>query len=116
MSACVDTNPATDALAKILYELIDLGVGGRSLAEEACEVETLFKRADLDFGKWTLEKLEVLRVHTDSSTAKDMYRALQKITKLTAQNMVDGCEAFHTAVEIANDAMRKARGESEVEK
>lgn len=116
MSACIDTNPATDALAKILYELIDLGVGGGSLADAAREVETLFKRADLDFGKWTLEKLDVLRIQADSSTACDLYRALQKITKLTAWNMAEGCDAFHAAVEIANKAMLKARGESEVEK
>ena len=28
MSACIDTNPATDALAEILYELIELNEGG----------------------------------------------------------------------------------------
>lgn len=113
MSSCVDTNPATDALAQILYELIDLNEGGNDLADAAHEVETLFKIADIDFGKWTLEKLEVLRIRADSSTAFDLYRALQKITKLTAWNMADGCDAFRKAVEIAERAMRKARGESE---
>lgn len=114
MSGCVDTNPATDALAKILYELIDLNEGGNDLADAAREVETLFKRADIDFGKWTLEKLEVLRIRTDSSTLFDLYRALQKIAKLKAWNMSDGNDAFRSAVEIAEKAMRKARGEYEV--
>ena len=117
MSACVDTNPATDALATILYELIDLNEGGNDLADAACEVETLFKRADLDFGKWTLEKLEVLRIRADSSTACDLYRALQKITKLKNMKKWDAPEcftAFNSAIAIAEDAMRKARGESEV--
>lgn len=111
MSACIDTNPATDALAQILYELIDINEGGNELQEAAREVEAFFKRANIDFGKWTLEKLEVLRVHADSSTAHDMYRALQKISKLSAWNMSDGNDAFHAAVEIANEAMKKARGE-----
>lgn len=113
MSACIDTNPATDALATILYDLIDLNEGGNDLANAAREVETLFKRADIDFGKWTLEKLEILRIQSDSSTARNLYRALQKIAKLKAWNMAEGCDSFHKAVGIAEDAMRKARGESE---
>ena len=116
MSGCVDSNPATDALAEILYELIDICEGGNDLQEAAKEVELFFRRADMDFGKWTLEKLEVLRIHADSSTALDLYRALQKISKLSAWNMRDGNERFHSAVEIAEEAMRKARGEREVPK
>ena len=115
MSGCVDTNPATDALAQILYELIDLNEGGSDLADAAREVETLFKRAEIDFGKWTLEKLEVLRIQADSSTALDLYRALQKIAKLKASNLSD-TNAFRSSVAIAEEAMRKARGESEVQK
>lgn len=117
MSGCVDTNPATDALATILYELIELNEGGNDLQEAAKEVELFFRRADMDFGKWTLEKLEVLRIHADSSTAKDLYRALQKITKLKNMKKWDAPEcftAFNSAIAIAEDAMRKARGESEV--
>ena len=107
--SCVDTNPATEALAKILHELIDLGEGGNDLREAALEVVRLFRCADIDFGRWTLEKLDLLRVDQDS--AKDLYLALRKISKLSAWNATDGNEAFHTAVKIANDAMKKARCE-----
>lgn len=115
MMACIDTNPATDALAKILYELIDINEGGNDLADAAREVEMFFRRADFDFGNRVLEKLEEERIDFDYDTTHGMYRALLKISKLSAQSMVEGCDAFHNAVEIAEDAMRKARGESEVE-
>lgn len=108
MSACIDANPATDALAKILYGLIDLNEGGSDLADAAREVETLFKRADIDFGKWTLDKLEVLRVDADTH---ELYRALQKIAKLKTSSMGDR-DAFHSAIAIAEESMRKARGET----
>ena len=109
MSACIDTNPATDALAQILYELIELNEGGNDLADAAREVESLFQRADIDFGRWTLEKLEVLRIE-DSLSARDLYRALQKIAKLKTCSLGDR-DAFLSAIKIAEEAMRKARGE-----
>ena len=109
MSGCVDTNPATDALATILYELIDLNEGGNNLADAAREVETLFKSAEIDFGKWTLEKLEVLRIQADSSTALDLYRALQKIAKLKTTDLRNSDEKVLSAVAIAEEAMRKVR-------
>ena len=105
--ACIDTNPASDALAQILYELIDLNEGGADLAQAAREVEELFKRADIDFGKWTLDKLEALRIDADPH---DLYRALQKISKLKAANLVNSDEKLLSAITIAEEAMRKARG------
>lgn len=103
--SCIDTNPATDSLAEILYELIDICEGGNDLADAARVVETFFHRADYDFGKQTLEKLEALRIDFDTERVHTMYRALQKIEK---------CAGIMTAQEIARYAMRKARGESEV--
>ena len=112
MSACIDTNPATDALAEILYDLIELNEGGNTLAEDAKIVVDLFRRIDDDFAKWTLEKLEL--EYVDQKSAKDLYRALQKIAKIGIS--LQGCDnehpcAFESAVKIAEEAMKKARGE-----
>lgn len=109
MSICIDTNQATDALAKILYELMDLGVGGGCLANAAHEVETLFRRTNYDFGKWTLEKLEENRINCDYDTVRNMYRALRRITLMKDLP----CAEVNDAVKIAEEAMKKARGENE---
>ena len=107
MSGCIDTNPATDGLALILHEIIDIGEGGGYLKEAAEEVVSLFRRADYDFGKWTLEKLEANRVSCRENSTYDLYRALQKIANLETSM----CGDLQTAINIAKAAMKKARGE-----
>jgi hypothetical protein len=112
----IDTNHVTDALAKILYELIDINEGGNDLADAAREVEMFFRRADFDFWNRVLEKLEEERIDFDYDTTHGMYRALLKISKLKVPDSIACYDNLVTAIEIAKAAMRKAHGESEVSK
>lgn len=100
----IDTDTGAEALARILYEIIDIGEGGNYLREAAEKVIDLFQCADTDIGKRTLEELEVLRINSDSSSAHNMYRALQRIAKL-GKSHVD----ISFAVAIAETAMYEVK-------
>lgn len=102
--AYIDTTPGVEALAIILYEIIDIGEGGNYLKEAAEKVISLFHCTENDIGKRTLEELEVLRINSDSNSAHNMYRALQRIAKLGKTNT-----DISFAVAIAEEAIKNAQ-------
>jgi hypothetical protein len=57
MCNLIDTNPAAESLAEILFQIIDLGETGPVLYDDAKEVELLFCRINMGFADLVIKKL-----------------------------------------------------------
>ena len=108
MSTYPEDDNAAKLIAIILNDLIKNNRGGNHLQAVAVEVEAFFRNSNYYIAKRIRKELEVLRISTDSQTARDLYCALQRIAMMKDLP----CSEVQDAVSVAEEAMKKARGEA----